>query len=212
MLRRKVFLSVILSSEAMQGHQTCSHCSESGSWRCLDCLGCPVYCVGCCRDTHPKMVFHRVERWTGSYWEPAWLRHTGVSIHLGHGGSECPVDTFRQGNTENATDTESSWMDDPESQEINDQFIPSIFSTDQFPKAGTLDSNGYPIMVIVDRSGVHHIGVRFCDCNGAESKDVQLLRMGLYPSSFDKPQTSFTFQVLDDFLMDNLECKTTGSN
>ena len=130
--------------------------------------------------------------------------------------------TDHQDVPENATDPEASWMNTAEDedeydgenpfQDVDNESLPSIFSRDQFPNAGTLDSNGCPIMVIVDRSGVHHIGVHFCECEGAQSKDIQLLQMGLYPSSFDQPRTSFTFQVLDDFLMDNLECKTTGSN
>src|SRR3981189_834630 len=227
MSRRKEFLNIILSSEAMKGLQMCSWCSESGSWCCLDCLGQPVYCMGCCRDAHEKMVFHRVEHWMGSYWEPAWLRQTGVSIHLGHRGSECPPMEFvhatdHQDVPENATDPEASWMNTAEDedeydgenpfQDVDNESLPSIFSRDQFPKAGTLDSTGCPNIVIIDRSGLHHIGVHFCECEGAQSKDIQLLQMGLYPSSFDQPRTSFTFQVLDDFLMDTLECKTTGSN
>jgi len=38
----------------------------------------------------------------------------------------------------------------------------------------------------------------------------QLLQAGLFPSSFEEPETAFTFSVLDDFLVDNLECKTTA--
>ncbi|KAI0258038.1 hypothetical protein BC834DRAFT_975774 [Gloeopeniophorella convolvens] len=34
--------------------------------------------------------------------------------------------------------------------------------------------------------------------------------MGLLPATFQTVETIFTFTVLDDFLVDNLECKTTG--
>jgi hypothetical protein len=34
--------------------------------------------------------------------------------------------------------------------------------------------------------------------------------MGLFPASLKRVQTAFTFAVLDDFQMDNLECKTAG--
>src|SRR5882757_7899201 len=57
----------------------------------------------------------------------------------------------------------------------DDDAIPSIFSMQEFPRAGSLDVNGWPIMVIVDRTGVHHLGVHFCECPGAATKDIQLI-------------------------------------
>ncbi|KAG2738524.1 hypothetical protein P692DRAFT_201873906 [Suillus brevipes Sb2] len=36
--------------------------------------------------------------------------------------------------------------------------------------------------------------------------------MGLFPASFTSPKTAFTFAVLDDFLLDNLECRTSVMN
>lgn len=34
---------------------------------------------------------------------------------------------------------------------------------------------------------------------------------GLFPATFRDPKTAFTFQVLTDFHLENLECKTTPS-
>lgn len=34
----------------------------------------------------------------------------------------------------------------------------------------------------------------------------------MFPASFKKIKTTFTFQVLDDFLTDNRECKTAAMN
>ncbi len=64
------------------------------------------------------------------------------------------------------------------------------------------------MMVIVDTSGVHEIPVVFCACPNAPPRDIQLLRMGLYPATWRRPQTAFTFRALDDFLLTNKECKT----
>jgi hypothetical protein len=36
--------------------------------------------------------------------------------------------------------------------------------------------------------------------------------MGMFPASFNRPKTAFTFAVLDDFLLDNLECGTSAMN
>jgi hypothetical protein len=34
---------------------------------------------------------------------------------------------------------------------------------------------------------------------------------GLFPVMFHNPKTAFTFRVLEEFHLDNLECKTTPS-
>ncbi|KII87556.1 hypothetical protein PLICRDRAFT_55487 [Plicaturopsis crispa FD-325 SS-3] len=57
------------------------------------------------------------------------------------------------------------------------------------------------------RSGVHSLGVRWCRCHGALPQDMQLMDAGLFPASFTRIETCFTFHVLDDFAMENLECK-----
>ncbi|KAG1884743.1 hypothetical protein F4604DRAFT_1919247 [Suillus subluteus] len=62
-------------------------------------------------------------------------------------------------------------------------------------------------MVIIDKSGVHRLEIRCCDCPNALSPDIQMFRHGFFPASFNRPKTAFTFRVLDDFLLDNLECR-----
>jgi hypothetical protein len=52
--------------------------------------------------------------------------------------------------------------------------------------------------------------VLFCIFPNAGARDEQLLKAGLFSSSFKQIETAFTFSVLDDFLTDNLECKTTA--
>jgi hypothetical protein len=66
-------------------------------------------------------------------------------------------------------------------------------------------------MTVIDRSGVHEIGICWCRCPGAPKRDIQLMREGLFPATFYEPKTAFTFRVLRDFHLDNLECKTTPS-
>ncbi|KAG1871419.1 hypothetical protein F4604DRAFT_1881132 [Suillus subluteus] len=67
-------------------------------------------------------------------------------------------------------------------------------------------------MVIIDKSGVHRLEIRCCDCPNALSPDIQMFRHGFFPASFNRPKTAFTFRVLDDFLLDNLECGTSAMN
>jgi hypothetical protein len=69
-------------------------------------------------------------------------------------------------------------------------------------------------ITVVDSSGIFVHVVKWCKCNGASDQDkhLQLLRHRLFPSTVFKPQTAFTFNVLDEFLIDSLECKTSASS
>jgi hypothetical protein len=64
-------------------------------------------------------------------------------------------------------------------------------------------------MTVVDSWGIFEMEVLFCACPENRSRDEQLLRAGLFPATFKQIETLFTFAVLNDFLTDNLECKTT---
>jgi hypothetical protein len=76
---------------------------------------------------------------------------------------------------------------------------------------GRNDKDPNPVITIIDRSGVHEIGVRWCCCLNAPDRDMQLMAAGLFPATFQNPKTAFTFRVLEEFHLDNLECKTTPS-
>ncbi|KAG2066573.1 hypothetical protein BDR04DRAFT_1029810, partial [Suillus decipiens] len=51
-----------------------------------------------------------------------------------------------------------------------------------------------------------------CHCPNAMSSDIQMFQHEFFPASFNRPKTAFTFRVLDDFLLDNLECSTLVMN
>jgi len=76
-------------------------------------------------------------------------------------------------------------------------------------RPGQNDKDGNPVLTIIDRSGIHEIGVRWCCCPNAPERDMQLMAAGLFPATFRNPKTAFTFRVLEEFHLDNLECKTT---
>ncbi|KAL6298324.1 hypothetical protein BKA93DRAFT_820443 [Sparassis latifolia] len=67
-------------------------------------------------------------------------------------------------------------------------------------------------MVIVDISGIDHIGIDWCQCEMVVELDMQLLQMGFYPGTVKDPHTTFTFAILDNFLLENKECKTAALN
>lgn len=70
--------------------------------------------------------------------------------------------------------------------------------------------SGNPLLTVVNQTGVFDMEVLYCICPNAGARDEQLLQAGLFSSSFKQIETVFTFSVLDDFLADNLECKTTA--
>ena len=115
-------------------------------------------------------------------------------IHLGHSGDLCPSGGL--GGEDIAGDVENEWED------IEDQSRPHHLS------AGTDRS----CLTVVHTSGVHFCDVRYCSCPGAETSHLQLATAGLFPATIKEPQTVFTFQVLDDFIRDNVECSTSAMN
>ena len=76
-------------------------------------------------------------------------------------------------------------------------------------RPGLIDKDGNPIITVVDRSEIHEIDVRWCCCPDAAERDMQMMVAGLFPATFRNPKTAFTFRALEEFHLDNLECKTT---
>lgn len=66
----------------------------------------------------------------------------------------------------------------------------------------------------VDSAGIFIHTVRWCQCQEATQADkhLQLLGDRLFPATIINPQTAFTFNVLDEFLIDSMECKTSASS
>lgn len=73
------------------------------------------------------------------------------------------------------------------------------------PPLSTID--GHWVLTYVHINGVHQLPTSFCTCPRAPSEEIQLLRMGLFPSTSRTPQTASVFQLLDDYLLENLECE-----
>src|SRR3979490_2055497 len=65
---------------------------------------------------------------------------------------------------------------------------------------------------IVHTTGIFQQCIRWCQCPDAPSKDIQHLQMQQFPNSFQQPKTVLTFDVLDYFYIDAMECKTTASS
>lgn len=375
----------------------CNGCNRPALWRCLDCQSSSPSCTECCRDIHRQLIFHRVQYWTGQFYEESWLLYTGLVLHLGHQGNPCPntvpepsgdsegialdesdpeeIITQDVGDPlETDGDGDGDWIDLPEEQsELEDSqpaasgpsapssvsvlsvsvpnpqsgsvpnpqpepesvpnhqsgsvpnpqpesvpnpqsASPNVQSTSapnslsaseasvpnpqlasalgtlatepetssasssvnielttdtSLPAVATIQSPLVPepsasavaegseaaplsspsalpppvqggktkplrlsnfaniygppsgcttrfskdakFMTIIDKSGVHRVQVKLCQCPGSEvQREAHLLHAGLFPASYKIIKTAFTFAVLDDFRMSNLECKTSG--
>ncbi|KAG2056559.1 hypothetical protein BDR06DRAFT_981298 [Suillus hirtellus] len=60
--------------------------------------------------------------------------------------------------------------------------------------------------------GIHYLIICFCQCTDAPDAEKQLFQMGLFLASFTWPRTAFTFALLDDFVLDNVESSTSAMN
>ncbi|KAL4061765.1 hypothetical protein J3A83DRAFT_4365727 [Scleroderma citrinum] len=72
--------------------------------------------------------------------------------------------------------------------------------------------NDQSCLTVVHTNGVHYCDIQYCSCDGSKGSQMQLLRAGLFPAITRDCRTAFTFHVLDDFLLDNVECGTTEMN
>ncbi|KAI6046549.1 hypothetical protein EDC04DRAFT_2597990 [Pisolithus marmoratus] len=178
------FLWIILEMEAPPDPQTCGRY--------------------CCCAMHQSNPFHQIEQWTGEFFERSALHLLGLAIHLGHGGAPCLY----------------SEMEHPTEQ--GDKAVTDLPKWPPFDSEEWVDVDDIPLnlqppigkkyLTIVDITGIHYMIVNSCQCPNAEDYHLQLLQAKLWPSTFQKPSTTFTFAVLDDFLRDNLECRTSGMN
>jgi hypothetical protein len=122
-------------------------------------------------------------------------RHAPMSAAI---SNESPVDDPAV-HLENPPD-EQEWEDVDDDDQPSDPYV---------RKAPTEDILGTRFVTIVDRSGIHHLPVLYCSCMESQPHDEQLLKCHLFPATFNSIATVFTFAVLDDFRLENLECKTT---
>jgi hypothetical protein len=70
--------------------------------------------------------------------------------------------------------------------------------------------SGNLLITAVHNTGVFDLEILYCICPNASDRGEQLLQAQMFPSSIKNIETVFTSSVLDDFLVDNLECKTTA--
>ncbi|KAI6116658.1 hypothetical protein EDD16DRAFT_1520467 [Pisolithus croceorrhizus] len=181
------YLNIILEGEQLAKGGICEQCSEAeGSVWCMSCAGVHAWCSPCAVKVHRNLPFHKVQRWNGAHYQPTSLMDLGFLWHIGHGGDPCPC------NWSGPDPEESGYVtgDGPSNHRKSSQFQ----------------------MTIVHTEGIFSHEVWVYKCPGSDPNDwhLDLLHQRLFPASISKPKTAFTFDVLDHFLIDALECKTSA--
>src|ERR1700742_2685525 len=67
-------------------------------------------------------------------------------------------------------------------------------------------------LIFVSSTGIFKCWVKWCRCPNTSKPYVQLLQAKLFLASFTRPNMAITFDVLDHFRIDALECKTAVMN
>ncbi|KAH6885673.1 hypothetical protein BKA70DRAFT_1123726 [Coprinopsis sp. MPI-PUGE-AT-0042] len=195
------FLESMYAHAAIDANPLCTKCGKGEAiWRCKSCFASPLFCATCCRTEHTMRPFHRIEMWTGTCFEPSWLWKVGLCLYSGHGGSPCP----NLPPTSSPTLSAREYQEHAKSSKANLNDLTFGSSPSQGSHASIRE------LVVVHTNGVHEILLHTCQCEDRKSDDLQVLEMGLYPSTFTSISTVFTFDALDDYLLATMECNTTA--
>ncbi|KAI6105115.1 hypothetical protein EV401DRAFT_1873905 [Pisolithus croceorrhizus] len=178
---RTEYLNVILEGKQLAKGGICEQCCQAeGSIWCMSCTGVHAWCGPCAVKAHRNLPFHKVQRWNGTHYQATSLMELGFLWHVGHGGVPCPQAQ------ENPNPEESGY--------VSGEGPPNYRS------------------VALHTEGIFTHEISWCSCPGSDPIDshLSLLRERLFPASISKPKTAFTFEVLNHFLIDALECKTSA--
>jgi hypothetical protein len=199
LLKRESFLHLLVEQEALPNNGTCHFCAaDTGIFLCSDCFGGLVHCTHCLLDRHKILPFHRIRKWNNKYFAPTTLLEQGYILYLGHGGNVCPSNRSTKDIWEDVDDG-SMGLSGSDALEADVQQV-------------NLENLGEGMVDIVHTTGVFRNNVRWCGCPNAPDKPVQLFQAHLFSASYRRPETAFTFDALDYFSIDLLECKTSAAS
>ncbi|KIM52191.1 hypothetical protein SCLCIDRAFT_141670, partial [Scleroderma citrinum Foug A] len=88
------YLSIILGLENPAVPEKCQVCLQAdGNIRCLSYQTCHTWCWPCVVRSHVHHPFHRIQQWTGQFYDNIALHDLGYVLNLGHNGASCPKNT-----------------------------------------------------------------------------------------------------------------------
>ncbi|KAF9535353.1 hypothetical protein CPB83DRAFT_912115 [Crepidotus variabilis] len=200
----------------MDEGRRCHHCDQKGTeWKCCDCEHGTLSCRACLRAQHMRSPLHRIQRWTGSFFEAAALWEVGVKLYLGHDGEICPMAQdqlqYESADGNNTDDEEEAVFhdDDEEAADIEDFIGRNIPGAEQgFRRAPRNYEGAHKRVVVVHVNGIHDLPTVECRCTDGPS-DLQYLRSQLFPATQIDVRTVFSFALLKDTRLLNLKAKVT---
>ncbi|KAJ3537398.1 hypothetical protein NMY22_g5604 [Coprinellus aureogranulatus] len=180
------YLGRIVQTECLKAHQ-CSSCSaDEVQWRCLECSGKPQLCTCCCRISHRLNPLHRIERWTGAHWQPAWLWQTGTVVCLGHGVEPCPKYNAPLSRLEERLVSVNDILNYEEDNSFG-----------ACPERIVIGSG--ELVLYVHTNGYHYLPTFPCWCSNGEDDNIQFLDRSFFPATWKQVSTVFSFDVLNQF-------------
>ncbi|KIJ58337.1 hypothetical protein HYDPIDRAFT_102895, partial [Hydnomerulius pinastri MD-312] len=194
---KQEYLSILLELEAQEKRGLpCELCGDlPGSIRCKTCSGAHAWCNSCAVKVHKHLPFHNLEKWQDSCYQKISLMALGYIWYMGHNGDPCPC----------VPGPAEDWVD------VDDEGLPDTEDPFHVPILNTLPVPRLSQLTIVHATGIFVHKISWCQCsNASERKHLQLLRACLFPASVTRPETAFTFEVLEHHRIDNLECKMTA--
>jgi len=111
----------------------------------------------------------------------------GFILNVGHGGGKCPLNESYTGHGRI-----SLMMDSPVDE-------PNIMED---------DGRSFDVLVLTDIAGIFTHRVSGVDANGPPEKPMELFRQQIFPASFNRVKSGFTFRWII-FYMDAMECKNS---
>lgn len=202
---RQSLLFEMMRLEAPPPDRMCTHCKVApGTYRCKDCFLQNFYCDQCSISTHSKEPFHRIQKFSNGYFAASDLADLGLLLDIRPHSGDCLARNTRMSGYDSADDPndEEAWEDDDDDTVEQGQ--------DSFTFGREHRDVGH--IVVVASTGIFNRSVKWCSCPNAPAKHIQLLRSRLFPATFAQPKTAFTFEVLDHFRLDALECNTSALN
>ena len=169
-------------------------------YRCRDCFKSPLFCNSCCVSSHATSPFHRVQMFNGCY----YIDQLGLTLDVRQHPGDC-VAISKDMERTFESDCDLSDNDDTPGYQRYRQ------GTAKHGRGFTHHLAGSHL-TIVSSTGIFRRAVKWCQCANCPDAYVQLLCAKLFPASFQRPATAFTFEVLDHFRLDALECKTAAMN
>lgn len=197
----------IIRLEAPPSDRLCTLCASApGTYRCKDCFANNFYCATCCLSAHSMRPFHRIQKFVQGFFEASDLDNLGFKLDIRPHTHDCSPQSSRPAGSYSdiypiSDDDGDDWEDDDETT-INDSY------GSEFRRL----ASDVGKTVIVASTGVFKRSLQWCTCPNAPKKHIQLLRARLFPATFINPKSAFTFEVLDHFRLDALECRTSAMN